>query len=115
MAALPPAAHAFTADSPCALLRRSVAAALAEGSIRAACPHPATADRLLLPSATLTCAGCLAADTGPCDAKPGECASCGAPGGCMWTTWLDEAAHVLAIARICPTCARTGNLSITMN
>jgi hypothetical protein len=115
MTALPPAPCAYTADSPTARLRRRVAAALAGGRFRAACPHPAAADRLLLPSGTLTCAECRAADAEPSDGKPGECASCGAPGGCVWSTWLDEAARVLVTARICPRCAHAGNLSLAMN
>jgi len=107
-----PALHGYTADSPSALLHSRVAAALADGRFRPACPHPSTADRLYLPSGTLMCAACRpGADPLP-DSRPGECSSSGAPGGCLWTTWLDEGAHVLVTARICPPCMRAGNISL---
>ena len=71
--------------SPAASFRAWIAAELAEGTIPFGCPHPVTADRLLLPAWTLLCADCY--DQGRSDAAPGPCASCEAPGASDWTWW----------------------------
>jgi hypothetical protein len=90
--------------SPSAVLAARIAAELADGAISCACPHPATADRLGLPSRTLRCAECDAGTPGHPDSTPGPCAGCGAAGACTWTIWLDECSRVLVVARVCGDC-----------
>ncbi|MGH3202512.1 MAG: hypothetical protein ACRDOA_01705 [Streptosporangiaceae bacterium] len=87
--------------SPTGTLRASIAAELADGTIPCACPHPVTAERLSLPSRTLQCRECAEATAGTVDSGPGPCTSCGEAGAAAWTVWLDEAAHVLVVARVC--------------
>ncbi len=107
--------HGALPGSPVAGLCARVAAELAGGGITAACPHPATADRLYLPSRTLRCHDCNAeADDRP-DSEPGPCAACGADGAGRWVTWLDERARVLVMARLCEACGTTGNVPFSQN
>ncbi len=100
--------RAVLPGSPAAAFRARIATELADGSILCACAHPVTADRLTLPARALRCAECDAAAADPPDSHPGPCASCGAPDACAWSIWLDEAAHVLVIARVCPPCGTAG-------
>ena len=99
--------------SPAGTFRAWVAAELAEGTIPHACPHPVTADRLLLPAWTLLCADCY--DQGRSDATPGPCASCEAPGASDWTWWLDVDSHVFVVARICVPCGTDGTVPVSLN
>lgn len=107
--------HSVLPGSPVAALKDLIGAELADDSIPAACPHPATADRLYLPSRTLRCHNCNAeADDRP-DSSAGTCASCGTAGACRWTTWLDERAHVLVVARVCEFCNTAGMTPLSPN
>jgi hypothetical protein len=86
------------------LLMLSTAQALADDAIPSACPHPAGARALHLPSQILVCQDCIPlAATGP-DSQPGPCACCGADDASNWSCWTDEVAAVLVVARVCQDC-----------
>lgn len=104
---------AVLAGSPAATFRAWVGAELAEGTIPYGCPHPVTADRLLLPVRTLRCAECHERERPA--STPGPCASCEAPGASDWTWWVDEHAGVLVIARVCVPCGTDGTVPVSWN
>jgi hypothetical protein len=91
--------QAMFEGSPSTVLAARIADELADGAIPCPCPHPATADRLGLPSPTLRCAECDAGTPGHPDRTP--CAGCGAADAYTWTIWLDECSRVLVVARVC--------------
>jgi len=101
--------------SPSSVLADRIAAELADGAIPCACPHPVTADRLGLPSRTLRCADCDAGTPEHPDSTPGPCASCGTADARTWAIWLDAAAHVLVVARVCQDCGTGGNVPVCPN
>lgn len=100
--------------SPAAAFRARIAAELADG-IPCACEHPVTADRLFLPSRILRCHECDAAAADQPDSDLGPCASCGAPDARSWSIWLDEAAHVGVVARVCEPCGTAQTVPISPN
>jgi len=99
--------------TPAATFRAWVGAELAEGTIPHACPHPATADHLSLPSWTLRCAECHERERP--DDTPGPCASCEAPGASWWSWWLDEGSHTIVTARVCRDCGTAGTVPVSEN
>jgi hypothetical protein len=101
--------------SPAAAFHARIAAELADGSIPCACPHPATADCLSLPSGTLRCRECDASPADQPDSQPGPCASCGTSGACTWSFWLDKASRVGVVARVCQPCGTAGTAPVTWN
>jgi hypothetical protein len=110
--AFPFVMRAVLPESPAAVFRGRIGAELANGSIPPVCLHPATADRLYLPSRTLRCHEC---DGVTPDADPGPCASCGAADARGWSIWLDERAFVLVIARVCEACGTAGSAPVSWN
>jgi hypothetical protein len=110
-----PQAFASLNGSPGSIFRARIAAELADGSILPACPHPATANVLSLPSRILRCGECEATSPERPDSEPGPCAACGAPGIGTWTAWLSEAARVLVTARVCEPCQTSGNVPLSLN
>jgi len=111
----PPRAYASPNNSPGPIFRARIAAELADGSIPAACPHPATANFLSLPSRILRCGECDTTSPERPDREPGPCSACGAPGTGMWATWLSEAARVLVTARVCEPCWTSGSMPLSWN
>jgi len=106
---------AVLAGTPAATFRAWVGAELAEGTIPHGCPHPATADHLLLPSWTLHCGGCYEQERALDPSPPGPCASCDAPGVSTWTWWLDEDSQVTVVARVCEPCGTAGTVPVSSN
>ena len=84
-----------------AVLVARTAAELADGGIPYACPHPVTADHLVLPEKIFRCAECH--ENGRSSyPTAGACACCGAPCESSWTMW--PSGSVIVIARICMVC-----------
>lgn len=101
--------------SPPSVLIARIAAELADSAIPCACPHPASVDRLSLPSRMLSCHECHDGVSDHPDSTPGPCAACGAAGGCTWTVWLDEPTRVLVVARMCAGCGTGGSVPLCPN
>ena len=102
--------------SPAAALAAQIAAALAAGTIPCACPHPAEAAALSIPSRTLRCFACdAAADQAgdQPDAASGPCASCGTDNAAEWIGWAAGDGRISVTARVCPPCATGRPVSVT--
>lgn len=99
--------------SPIAALADRIDRQLSDDAIACACPHPATATELHLPSGLLGCHDCVSAIQEALDRQQDPvCTLCGqvAPRTATW-----QAGPLSVVARICDTCGSIGNAPQSMN